>query len=141
MDQFHPVHNIEPKTSVTGPRGPGSGSQKRKQLPSPTVYGQKCGQVCRKALNQTEGRNWATGQPKLGNAQRLRGIVCIDPTTWSFEDTMIKLTQKRWTVRHSAPYSPLCSLHLLLVLVFRFVTVYTRLEHLSLTHRRPWLKT
>ena len=54
-------------------------------------------------LSIKERRNWATGQPKLGNAQRLRGIVCIDPTTWSFKDTMKKWTKKRWTCYWNPP--------------------------------------
>ena len=92
-------------------RGPRSDWQNFKQHPGPIIYGQKCGHVCRKALNK---RNDGTGllkKPKVDSARKLRGFHHIDPEDVEFKDT-IKTCAKSGKCRWNPPCHASCAVSL-----------------------------
>ena len=48
------------------------------------IYAQRFGEVCRKALNKKERRQWAMEKPKLDNARTLSGF-------YDYQDTLVSL--------------------------------------------------
>ena len=64
--------------------GPGRDCQTVRQQPGPMIYAQRFGEVCRKALNKRERRQWAMEQPKLDNARTMRGF-------YDYQDTLVSL--------------------------------------------------
>ena len=48
------------------------------------IYAQRFGEVCRKALNKKERRQWAMEKPKLDNARTWRGF-------YYYQDTLVPL--------------------------------------------------